>query len=49
MARTPSNMLALGTKAPDFSLVDTVTDIDKGGTGIQFDTPEVLSLVKGSM
>ena len=25
MARTPSNMLALGTKAPDFSLFDTVS------------------------
>ncbi|WP_417887391.1 thioredoxin family protein [Zunongwangia sp.] len=26
MARTPSNMLALGTKAPNFELHDTVTD-----------------------
>ncbi len=26
MARTPSNMLPLGTKAPDFSLIDTVSD-----------------------
>ncbi len=26
MARTPSNMLPLGTKAPDFSLFDTVSD-----------------------
>lgn len=26
MARTPSNMLPLGTVAPDFSLVDTVTN-----------------------
>nr|WP_299384470.1 thioredoxin family protein [Allomuricauda sp.] len=26
MARTPSNMLALGTKAPDFNLLDTVSD-----------------------
>ncbi len=26
MARTPSNMLALGTKAPDFELLDTVSD-----------------------
>lgn len=26
MARTPSNMLALGTKAPDFKLTDTVSD-----------------------
>jgi peroxiredoxin len=25
MARTPSNMLALGTKAPDFTLTDTVS------------------------
>ncbi|NAY90345.1 redoxin domain-containing protein [Muricauda sp. JGD-17] len=26
MARTPSKMLALGTKAPDFQLLDTVSD-----------------------
>lgn len=26
MARTPSNMLPLGTTAPDFSLLDTVSD-----------------------
>lgn len=26
MARTPSNMLALGTKAPDFTLTDTVSE-----------------------
>ncbi|SDQ56894.1 thioredoxin family protein [Flagellimonas zhangzhouensis] len=26
MARTPSNMLPLGTKAPDFTLLDTVSD-----------------------
>nr|WP_298999595.1 thioredoxin family protein [uncultured Allomuricauda sp.] len=26
MARTPSNMLPLGTKAPDFELMDTITD-----------------------
>lgn len=26
MARTPSNMLPLGTKAPDFSLLDTISD-----------------------
>ncbi len=26
MSLTPSNMLALGTKAPEFSLMDTVTD-----------------------
>lgn len=26
MSRTPSNMLPLGTKAPEFSLTDTVTD-----------------------
>jgi len=25
MARTPSNMIALGTKAPDFNLIDTIT------------------------
>ena len=26
MARTPSNMLPLGTQAPDFELMDTITD-----------------------
>lgn len=26
MALTPSNMLLLGTKAPDFSLIDTISD-----------------------
>lgn len=26
MARVPSNMIPLGTKAPDFTLLDTVTD-----------------------
>ena len=26
MARTPSNMLPLGTKAPQFTLLDTITD-----------------------
>ncbi|MFD1063532.1 thioredoxin family protein [Winogradskyella litorisediminis] len=29
MALTPSNMLPLGTKAPDFSLVDTIDDTIK--------------------
>ncbi|MDC6367403.1 MULTISPECIES: thioredoxin family protein [Flavobacteriaceae] len=27
MARTPSNMLPLGTKAPNFNLIDTTTDL----------------------
>ncbi len=36
MARTPSNMLPLGIKAPDFSLLDTVTD-----------TPQSLHDVRG--
>ncbi|KQC31506.1 thioredoxin family protein [Flagellimonas eckloniae] len=29
MARTPSNMLPLGTKAPDFLLMDTVSDVQR--------------------
>lgn len=29
MARTPSNMLPLGTKAPDFNLIDTISDTHK--------------------
>ena len=29
MARTPSNMLALGTAAPDFNLMDTISDNHK--------------------
>jgi peroxiredoxin len=28
MAQTPSNMLPLGTKAPDFKLMDTITDVN---------------------
>ena len=44
MARTPSNMLALGTKAPQFSLLDTVSNTimslnqlqGKNGTVIMF-------------
>lgn len=44
MARTPSNMLALGTQAPKFSLLDTVSDQNlsleaskgKNGTVIAF-------------
>jgi hypothetical protein len=28
MARTPSNMLELGTKAPEFTLIDTITERD---------------------
>ena len=29
MARTPSNMVSLGTKAPDFSLFDVVSEESK--------------------
>ncbi|TWO34347.1 thioredoxin family protein [Seonamhaeicola sediminis] len=44
MARTPSNMLPLGTKAPEFSLFDTISDASisfneiqgKNGTVIMF-------------
>ena len=44
MARTPSNMLALGTPAPDFRLMDTITGRDmslkelkgKNGTVVMF-------------
>lgn len=36
MAKTPSNMLPLGTQAPHFELIDTVTD-----------TPRTLENVKG--
>lgn len=44
MARTPSTMLPLGTKAPEFNLLDTVTDTNlalenmkgKSGTVIMF-------------
>ena len=28
MARTPSNMLALNTKAPNFLLLDTITNVE---------------------
>ena len=29
MARTPSNMVSLGTKAPDFSLYDVISEEQK--------------------
>ena len=29
MARTPSNMVSLGTKAPDFSLFDVISEESK--------------------
>ncbi len=35
MARTPSNMLPLGTKAPEFNLIDTVSDASISLNGIK--------------
>ena len=45
MARTPSNMLALGTKAPDFSLVDTVTDTQKSLTEVKGEKGTVIMFI----
>ena len=58
MARTPSNMLALGTKAPDFSLPNTVDSktysFDKisgtRGTVVMFicnNCPYVINVMEG--
>jgi peroxiredoxin len=35
MARTPSNMLPLGTKAPTFNLLDTTSDTYKNLENLQ--------------
>ncbi|WP_422348635.1 thioredoxin family protein [Flagellimonas sp.] len=45
MARTPSNMLALGTKAPDFSLVDTVTDTQKSLSEVKGEKGTVIMFI----
>lgn len=45
MARTPSNMLALETKAPDFSLVDTVTDTQKSLTEVKGEKGTVIMFI----
>ncbi|WP_248723470.1 thioredoxin family protein [Seonamhaeicola sp. ML3] len=45
MARTPSNMLALGTQAPDFSLLDTVSDSLKNLNDIKGEKGTVIMFI----
>ncbi|GAB1855695.1 thioredoxin family protein [Flavobacteriaceae bacterium MHTCC 0001] len=45
MARTPSNMLPLGTKAPDFSLFDTVSNAVLNLNDIKGDTGTVILFI----
>lgn len=45
MARTPSNMLPLGTTAPDFTLVDVNTDQLKNLTELKSDVATVIMFI----
>lgn len=45
MALTPSNMLALGTKAPSFTLPDTVSGKELSLEGIQSDKATVIMFI----
>ena len=45
MARTPSNMLPLGTKAPDFTLFDTVSQSDKSLTELKGEQGTVVMFI----
>lgn len=45
MARTYSNMLALGTKAPDFKLIDTISGIEKSLTELKGEKGTVIMFI----
>jgi peroxiredoxin len=45
MARTPSNMLELGTKAPEFTLIDTITEQEMSINNIKGDTATVVMFI----
>ncbi|MGF1637951.1 MAG: thioredoxin family protein [Cyclobacteriaceae bacterium] len=45
MARTPSNMMPLGTKAPDFTLYDTVSDSMKSLKTLQSNVATVIMFI----
>ncbi len=45
MARTPSNMLALGTKAPDFALLDTISRETKSLQELRGDRGTVIMFI----
>ena len=45
MARTPSNMLPLGTKAPDFNILDTVSDKLKSLNQLEGDTGTLVAFI----
>lgn len=45
MARTPSNMIPLGTTAPDFNLLDTVTNTNKALVDLKGDNGTVIMFI----
>ncbi len=45
MARTPSNMLELGTQAPNFSLLDTVSDQTKSLNNLKGENGTVIMFI----
>ena len=45
MAATPSNMIPLGTKAPDFELFDTVTGLDRRLSDLASDRATVIMFI----
>jgi peroxiredoxin len=45
MTKTPSNMMPLGTKAPDFNLLDTVTGTSKSLSDLKSDTATVIMFI----
>ena len=45
MALTPSNMLALGTRAPDFSLPDVVSEEDISLSDLSSDAATVVMFI----
>ena len=45
MAKTPSNMVSLGTKAPDFNLLDVTTDLFKSLDELKGDKGTVIMFI----
>ena len=45
MTKTPSNMMPLGTKAPDFTLLDTVSGTSKSLSELKSDTATVIMFI----
>ena len=45
MTKTPSNMMPLGTKAPDFYLLDTISGTNKSLSELKSDTATVIMFI----